>query len=359
MRREAILSSLHKRIRQRTNLVLVALLGGIVCLFQLTMKLPGLGFLTLVLPFGLMFAHMAIAPIPWQWTGSDELRTSLGRGFLQSLLFGLLWVGLAVAGLLLIMDQPEYVIYQRGASTALLSPVDPPPVSPAWGIGLINVVFSTAFGWVVAEKEATEETERRTAELLRQSRSRSLQNQLEPHVLYNALSSLSELVYEDPLAAEEVVARLADLYRMLTVHGKADRISLGQERKLVEAYLAMEQMRLGERLSVEWNWPEGADDIEIPPLFLQPLVENAIKHGISPCDRGGRIVISCIKSTARVYLMVENSGCPLREGAPHGIGLENLESRLALWPGVSGTFSLSKFEQWTIAEIQWLRGVAA
>ena len=352
MRQEIIISSLLKRVRQRPNLMLVVLVGGIFCISRLMADQPGFGLGELVLPFVLLFAHLALSPIPWQWTGNDEVRAGLGRGFVQALCFNTVWIGVLLFGLFLLLGPPE----ARRPPPPFLPPMPPMrhhAFHPGFGLGLINVAFAVAFGWVFAEKEATEAKERLTAELLRQSKSKALQNQLEPHVLYNALSSLSELVYEDPLAAEEVITRLADLYRMLTVHGKADLIPLGQERKLVEAYLAMEQMRLGERLAVAWNWPGQADGILAPPLFLQPLVENAIKHGVSPSDQGGTIVISCTQSGSQVMLVVENSGSNLREGAARGVGLSNLEARLALWTDVSGTFSLASLAGRTVAKVQW------
>jgi two-component system sensor histidine kinase AlgZ len=215
------------------------------------------------------------------------------------------------------------------------------------------VVLALAFGWMMAEKEATEAREKATAELLRKARSQALQNQLDPHVLYNALSSLSELVYEDPLAAEEAITRLADLYRMLTVHGREDFIPLARERRLVEAYLAMEQMRLGERLEVRWNWPSWADDERLPPFFLQPLVENAIKHGISPSDEGGGLVILVDQVGAERLLRVENTGVPPGPDRKAGVGLGNLEARLALWTEVQGCFTLETRGPWTVATVRW------
>ena len=364
MRQEVIRTSLLHRVTQRTNLVLVALVGGIFCLFRLTAGMRTPGIAELLLPFAFLFAHLALSPIPWQWTGNDEPRAGLGRGFLQAFCFDAAWVGLLCFGLF-ILGRPPEVPFAPGP------PLPPPPgdffppplavraFDPGMGLGLVNLAFGIAFGWVFAEKEATEARERLTADLLRQSRSRALQNQLEPHVLYNALNSLSELVYEDPLAAEEALARLADLYRMLTVHGKADLILLGQERELVEAYLAMEQMRLGDRLAVTWAWPAFADQLTAPPLFLQPLVENAIKHGISPSDKGGALVISCTQKGSRVTLRVENSGSPLREGAPRGVGLGNLEARLSLWEAGAGTFSLSSVPGWTVARVEWTQGGAS
>jgi hypothetical protein len=357
MRQEVITSSLVHRIRQRSNLVLVGLVGGIFCIFRLMSGLHRPSLTELALPFVLMFAHLALSPIPWQWTGNDEPRAGIGRGFLQALLFNAAWLSLALFILSLQIappgtGQPFHPPPPPGM------PGPPPPFEPRpfrieWGLGLINLAFAIAFGWVFAEKEATEAREQLTADLLRQSQAKALQNQLEPHVLYNALSSLSELVYEDPLAAEDVITRLADLYRMLTLHGKADQAPLLQERKLVEAYLSMEQMRLGERLKVKWYWPESMDEIPAPPLLLQPLVENAIKHGISPSDTGGTLVITAAKSAATISLAVANTGCPLREGAPRGVGLGNLEARLTLWTEVSAAFSLAGSGEWTIAKVQW------
>ena len=190
------------------------------------------------------------------------------------------------------------------------------------------------------------------AGLLRQSQSRALQSQLEPHVLYNALNGLAELVHDDPEAAEEMIAKLADLYRMLTHHGEAELVPLMKERRLVETYFAMEQMRLGDRLRVSWDWPSWADAVVLPPLFLQPLAENAVKHGLSPCEDGGEIRFSCARDQDALVLTVANTGKPLAEGAKDGVGLANLKARLALWSG-SGTFTLEQDGPWTVATLRW------
>jgi LytS/YehU family sensor histidine kinase len=230
-----------------------------------------------------------------------------------------------------------------------------PPFWPGLGLGFVNLAFGLVFGWVYAAKEATEAGERRLADLLRHSQARALQNQLEPHVLYNALNGLAELVHEDPLAAEEMIAGLADLYRMLTVHGDAALIHLQQERTLVEAYLAMEQMRLGERLLVIWQWPAWADPLLVPPFYLLPMVENAIKHGISPAEAGGQVVISCARFGGGIQLSVVNTGRPLQEER-RGVGLGNLEARLALWTEMAGSFTLVARGSWTVATVQWQEG---
>jgi two-component system sensor histidine kinase AlgZ len=235
----------------------------------------------------------------------------------------------------------------------------PRGVNPLFGVGLINLAFATFVGWGLAEKEAMEIREQKTAGLLRQAESKALQNQLEPHVLYNALSSLSELIYEDPLAAEAVITQLAELYRRLTVHGKQDRVLLREERKLVEAYLSMEQMRLGDRLRVSWDWPIDVDDLALPPLFLQPLVENAIKHGIGPSEAGGEIRISCHRNEGQISLMVQNTGISPPENLSYGIGIGNLVARIALWTEVEGTFTMVREGMWTRAILRWKTGGGA
>jgi len=346
MRQEAITSSLVRRLGQRSNWSAVILLGGTFFLLRMLGGGPSTP-LDLLVPVLLLASHLALAPIPWQWAG--RVHPGVGRGFLQALLFNVAWVA-AVLWLMhtFFLDQPGF--HGPGRPPAPHMP-PPGPRHPLLALGLINVAFATAFGWFYTEKEAAETRAQRMAFLLRQSQSRALQGQLKPHVLFNALNSLSELVYEDPLAAEEVLARLADLYRMLMAHSEAEFVLLGEERRLVEAYLAMEQMRLGDRLVVLWDWPSWCDELALPPLFLQPLVENAIKHGVSPSEQGGVVQISMGAEGGTHYLRVANTGHGLKEGA--GLGLRNLRSRLELWPEVRGTFDLATDGGWTVATLRW------
>ncbi len=358
MRQERISTTLLRRVTGRANLAIILLVGGMFCLFRFTLGPPGVSVSEIVFPFVLLLGHLALAPLPWQWTGDDAPMAGLGRGILQSLLFNAAWVALVLG------------VHQLASPPRPPRPGEPPPregpqapdrfdpgrgprTPPILGLALVNVSFALAFGWVFADKEATEARERSMAGLLRHSRSRALQNQLEPHVLFNALNGLSELVHDDPLAAEEMIARLADLYRMLTRHSEADFVPLLKERLLVEAYLAMEEMRLGERLRVEWLWPAWADAVVLPPLFLQPLVENAIKHGISPCGAGGDLRISCAREGGWVALAVANTGMALGSAPRHGVGLANLEARLNLWMEGAGAFTLAQDGPWTVAEVRW------
>ena len=364
MRQDALTPSLLQRLGDRANLGVLCLIGGMFCLHRILAGPPGAGLAELALPFALLLAHLAFAPIPWQWTGDDAPKAELGRGLAQALAFNLVWVALVLA-LFRMVDhggpegpRPPPPPFQAMAPDAPAPPRPPRHREGAGlaGLGLVNLAFAIVFGWVMAGKEALEARERATAGLLRQSRSRSLQNQLEPHVLYNALNGLAELVHDDPPAAEEMIARLADLYRMLSHHGEAAFVPLMKERLLVETYLAMEDMRLGDRLRVSWTWPPWADGVLLPPLFLQPLVENAIKHGLSPCEEGGELRIAVTGDGPARILTVANTGRPLAPGAADGIGLANLKERLELWTETSAAFTLEQVGSWTVATIRWTEG---
>jgi hypothetical protein len=362
MRQELITTSTFRRVTSRANLCVVVLVGVLFCLVRAAVGPPGITVTDLAVPFVLLLAHLALDPIPWQWTGTDAPSASLGRGALQALAFNLAWVALLLALLHLGGDHPGPHPMPPGPNPMPpgLPPLPGPPRHPPghgpWpnlGLLLVNVAFAIGFGWAFAQKEATEVRERTMAGLLRHSRSRALQNQLEPHVLYNALNGLAELVHEDPEAAEEMIARLADLYRTLTHYGEADLVPLVKERLLVESYLAMEDMRLGDRLQVAWDWPPWADTVLLPPLILQPLVENAIKHGISPAGSGGAVRIACARDGEALVLSVANTGRPLPAQAQDGVGLANLKARLELWAEAAGAFTLAQDGEWAVATVRW------
>lgn len=361
MRQELITSSTFRRTTSRANLSVILLVGVLFSLVRIVSGPRNLDFGELAVPFVLLLAHLALAPVPWQWTGDDRPMAGLGRGFLQALAFNLAWLGVVLA-----------ILHLTGGDgpRGMRPPADLPPLpgglpggpphlrpggfhGPQAGLLLINTGFGVVFGWVFAQKEATEARERSMAGLLRQSRGRALQNQLEPHVLFNALNGLAELVHEDPVAAEEMIARLADLYRTLTRYGDSDLVPLMKERLLVESYLAMEDMRLGDRLQVAWDWPAWADAVVMPPLFLQPLVENAIKHGISPAGSGGALRIACGRDGEAFVLSVANTGQPLPGKARTGVGLDNLKARLELWTEAAGSFTLAQEGEWAVAKVRW------
>ena len=208
-------------------------------------------------------------------------------------------------------------------------------------------------GGLVAARARSDELREASEAEAQVAKNRLLQSQIHPHVLFNALNGLAELVYKNPKAAERAIRHLADLLRRIMRASEYMRLPLGEERKIISDFLALEAIRLEDRLRVVWEWDEGLDSIEVPPLLLQPLVENAIKHGIAPSIPGGDLILRARAQDGTIFLEVWNSGAPFRDSeVGRGIGVKNLRSRLALHFGNRASFSIGPSGQGTLACIR-------
>lgn len=168
------------------------------------------------------------------------------------------------------------------------------------------------------------ENVRREAE----SRLEALEARIEPHFLFNTLNTAAALVHANPEAAEHTLEDLAELFR----HALTTRpawVSLAEELEFARRYLAIEARRLGSRLQVDWCIAEGAEQVAIPPFLLQPLVENAVVHGIESRAGPGRVRIGAAPSGKRLELVVENPA-GRDDNSGHGVGLAGVRARLAL-----------------------------
>jgi len=207
-------------------------------------------------------------------------------------------------------------------------------------------------GGLIAARARSEELREASMTEAQIAKTRLLQSQIHPHVLFNALNGLAELVHKDPRAAELAIHHLSDLLRRILRASEHATFPLREERCLVRDYLAIESMRLGDRLRLTWEWDESLDDFEIPPLLLQPLVENAIKHGIAPSLEGGDLIVRAKESGGLISFQIWNSGEPfLPKRQSHGVGVKNLRARLALAYGDDARFSLGASEGGTLAMI--------
>jgi hypothetical protein len=208
-------------------------------------------------------------------------------------------------------------------------------------------------GGLIAARAHSEERREASEAEAQIAKNRLLQSQIHPHVLFNALNGLAELVHKDAKAAERAIRHLSDLLRNLLQASEHVRLPLREERKVVADYLALEAFRLGPRLRVTWEWDLALDAFEVPPLLLQPLVENAIKHGIAPSVPGGELVLRARLEEGAVLLEVWNSGMPFRETVEgRGIGVKNLRSRLSLHFGSDASLTISPSGQGTLACIR-------
>lgn len=200
----------------------------------------------------------------------------------------------------------------------------------AAGVGLY--LFSCAVSYLLIAFEKATEAEKQVLEsqvLARDAEVRALRAQLNPHFLFNSLNSINALVGRDPEGARRMCEGLGDFLRQTLALAGRESVPLGEEVKLVERYLAIEQVRFGERLSRDIQVEREIASFPVPPLLLQPLVENAVKHGISERVEGGTIEIRAVAYGDGVRITVEN---PFDEDAVtlrgEGVGLENVRQRL-------------------------------
>lgn len=183
----------------------------------------------------------------------------------------------------------------------------------------------------------------RLSEQLSKAQLDAVRHQIEPHFLFNSLNSVSALVRDKRNdEAVEMIAALSDLLRQVLQESRKQRVSLADELALLDKYLAIQKVRFSDRLQVEAAVPDDLLSVQVPNLVLQPLVENAIKHGIAARAQGGLIRIAAFRLNGHVTLRVYNDGPGLspdwRGGA--GVGLANLEARLRGLYGERFCFSL-------------------
>ena len=160
----------------------------------------------------------------------------------------------------------------------------------------------------------------------------ALKMQLHPHFLFNTLHGISTLMYRDVATADRMVNRLSQLLRHTLDRSDDHEIALGEEIGFLEEYLAIEQLRFGDQLHVHFDIEEGLDEVMVPSFVFQPLVENAIKHGIAPNGNAGTIRVGARQEGDRLLLYVSDDGPGLHPGEEAmsvGVGLSNLHERLS------------------------------
>jgi sensor histidine kinase YesM len=184
----------------------------------------------------------------------------------------------------------------------------------------------------LAEAEAARERERsRSAELERlalDAQLRSLQAQIEPHFLFNTLANVVSLIDGAPDKARRMLEQLIDLLRATLAASRSERTTLGQECALVGAYLDILGIRMGERLRYTVDLPGELAEATVPPLSLQPLVENAVKHGLEPKLAGGTVSVRARAVDGALQVDVEDDGLGFDDQKGAGVGLANLRERL-------------------------------
>ena len=202
-----------------------------------------------------------------------------------------------------------------------------------WSLMTYTTVVGLAYAlWYHRESQSSALAAAHLEARLMETRLRTLEAELHPHFLFNTLHAISTLVHSKPEAADRMISRLSDLLRLTFDRSGAPRIPLQEELEFLEKYLEIEQTRFQDRLTVQFDIDPEALDAEVPRLILQPLVENAIKHGLSPKPGQGVIKIGAARRNDVLSLEVKDNGVGLnprsRARLHEGVGLSNTRDRL-------------------------------
>jgi two-component system sensor histidine kinase AlgZ len=299
-----------------------------------------------VLAFPLILIYAFICLASWYPSRATPLETS---GFMRIALTHL--IGAIVA--------TEFWVFSARILVRLLAGSDPSspllvrfpaelPVIVAMGIMLY--LLSVAFYYVALALQASQQAQARLMEahmLARDAELRALKAQVNPHFLFNSLNSISALAGSDPSKAREMCILLADFLRRTLGLGEKSAIPLEEELSLIHAFLAVEKVRFGDRVRMQENISPEVLTVRVPPLLLQPLVENAVVHGIANMVEGGDIRLRAGCEGDWVTIVVENTYDP--EAPPrrrNGVGLANVRQRLEARYARKASFAVTTESNW-------------
>ncbi len=240
------------------------------------------------------------------------------------------WSLAIMVGAVAVLSEAVYLLgrwwnSEFGAPSAML------PYSQAEFV-LPNVMIAAIVGALALRYFYVSQQWRRTVELEARARVRALQARIRPHFLFNSMNTIAALTRSNPARAETAIEDLADLFRVSLSDARA-QITLEEEFEIARTYQRIEQLRLGDRLVVRWDVDALPRHAIVPSLMLQPLLENAIGHGIEPLTAGGTVVVRGWLDGDAIVLEVTNPVAPQRAAAPrkgHGMALDNIRQRLEL-----------------------------
>lgn len=305
--------------------------AGIAALLHLNEQAGWMGALGFALPLCLVWSFVALSSYyvcrSLSWS-QRRWPVALGLFGGASLLAALAWLGLGEAwnalGRLVLHEQPFVAM-----------------TAPGWvmyfAAGFALYLLALLAHDVLVAFETVQDAARREAEsrvLARDAELQMLRTQINPHFLFNSLNSISALTGFDPAAAREMTVDLAQFFRRTLALAERERITLGEEVVLSEHFLAIEKRRFGNRLQAELRISPAAAECLLPPMTLQPLLENAIKHGIRQLDGGGTVTVDALVRDGWLHIAVVNPvGPPEPSTGGHGVGLKNIRERLAVLYG--------------------------
>ncbi len=277
--------------------------------------------------------------VQWVALSSAALLCALRRPLsrLNNIRAGIMSYLLVLVITLVISDAAHWILVYSGKT-----------LPPGWRVDFVlrNLLISAIVSALILRFFYLQHQQRQQAEARAQARLEALQARIRPHFLFNAMNTIAALIRSQPERAEEAVEDLSDLFRF-SLADPGRLVTLEEELDIARRYLQMEQLRLRERLRVEWTLESLPLQARLPALMLQPLLENAIYHGVEPLPEGGTIRISGSSSDGRVILTLVNPVPAADQGRPHSghrMALENIRERLAFAFGQQAELRLDKAE---------------
>jgi signal transduction histidine kinase len=273
--------------------------------------------------------------------GRKLIASVVGLGMLGGLYGGVVAMAVKGESWLHILDSAPRVLIITGFAILLL--VALPGVAVA-------MVRNRHFTLLTAQLKQEAEQQRLARELS-ETQLRLLRAQIEPHFLFNTLGAVQQLAQDGAPRAAELTEHLIAFLRASTSDMRCEQVSLQTELRLIESYLRVMQIRMGERLRFSIDLPASLKDIQVPSMIVLTLAENAIKHGIEPSLRGGEIEVTACGSPGALSIRVCDSGVGMSDTPGSGTGLENVRHRLRLAYGDGACLQLSEAEPGLLAEI--------
>ncbi|HYL83374.1 MAG TPA: histidine kinase [Candidatus Angelobacter sp.] len=281
---------------------------------------------TLVLPLCAIYVFVCLSawyPVKSAPLGVTPIARIALTHVLAAALLSLVWMQLAKGLAYALSRYPDFTKIQEHLS---------PQLPILFAAGFLLYLLSVAYHYVILSLEASREAEARIMEtnvLAREAELKALKAQVNPHFLFNSLNSISALTSVDPKRAREMCILLAEFLRMTLGLGEKSVIPLAEELGLLDRFLAIEKVRFGARLHVEEDIHAESRALLVPPLVLQPLIENAVVHGIANLPEGGAIRMASQAHDGRLFFTIENTFDP--DSTPtrrNGMGLANVRRRL-------------------------------
>lgn len=226
--------------------------------------------------------------------------------------------------------------------------------TPQWYVATFALAFVIslllAFAWrarmgayardamIAKEQARLQEIEKQAA----QANLRALQAQIEPHFLFNTLANVTGLIHTQPDKAKQMLEQFIAYLRATLAATREHETTLGADFETMKTFLSILQIRMGDRLKVRFDLPDDLRDVAVPPMLLQPLVENAIKHGLEPKMDGGEVSLSAKRIGNKIAITVADTGLGFQHSTSNGIGLKNVRERVKQLYGDAGSVSIEE-----------------